>query len=236
MVIISSEYKKQGFSYIAFFDLDLTLTKAISGRALAQRAFKNGLMNGSDIATALYLTIAYRLGCADPIKIMGRMLGWVKGLEEQKLTDLCCEVLGEVLVPSIYSEVNNELEMHKSQNAKTVILSSSLIQICQGMADHLKMDDIVCSKLEVRDGYMTGRPEGSLCYGHEKLVRLKEYCEKYNNKTENAWYYGDSISDLPALEVVGHPVCINPDRQLRKKATEKDWKIFLWNRYNNKSK
>jgi|WetSurSiteA1Bulk_404760.scaffolds.fasta_scaffold32777_2 HAD superfamily hydrolase (TIGR01490 family) len=236
MAIIFSEYKNQVYSYIAFFDLDMTLTKAISGRALAQRAFKNGLMNGHDIANAIYLSLAYRLGYADPVKIMGKMLGWVKELPEQKLTDLCSEVLHEVLVPSVYSEVNNELEMHKSRNAKTVILSSSLVQICQGMAVHLKMDDIICSKLEVREGFMTGHPEGNLCYGYEKSVRLKEYCERNNNKTENAWYYGDSISDLPALEVVGHPVCINPDRQLRKKATEKEWKIFLWDRNNIKSK
>jgi HAD superfamily hydrolase (TIGR01490 family) len=228
MAIISSEYKNQGYDYIAFFDLDLTLTKAISGRALAQRAFKKGFMNSSDLAIALFLSIAYRLGYADPVKIMGKMLGWVKGLPEQKLTDLCSEVLNEILIPSIYSEVDNELQMHKSLNAKTVILSSSLIQICQGMADHLKMDDIICSKLEAKDGYLTGHPEGNLCYGREKFIRLAEYCEKYNTSVENSWYYGDSISDLPALEAVGHPVCVNPDKQLRKIGAEKNWKIYLW--------
>jgi HAD superfamily hydrolase (TIGR01490 family) len=138
-----------------------------------------------------------------------------------------------VLLPSIHAEVTDELKMHKSNNAKLVILSSSLEQICQGVADRLKMDGIICSRLEVSNGHMTGRPEGVLCYGKEKLIRLKEYCEKNNNKTEEAWYYADSISDLPALEVVGHPVCINPDRQLREKAAGKGWTIYKWNQNNS---
>lgn len=236
MAIISSEYKNQANSYVAFFDLDRTIIKAVSGKALAKRAFKKGLMNISDMAIALYLGLAYRIGLADPVKIMGRMLGWVKGLPEQELRDLCAEVLSEDLLPSVHSEVYDELKMHKSKNARIVILSSSLEQICQGVADRLKMDGIICSKLEVSNGHLTGLPEGNLCYGQEKLVRLKEYCEKNNNKTEDSWYYGDSISDLPALEVVGNPVCINPDRQLRKKAAAKGWKIYRWNQNRNKIK
>ncbi len=236
MAIISSEYKNQANSYVAFFDLDRTIIKAVSGRALANRAFKKGLMNISDMAIALYLGLAYRIGLADPVIIMRRMVRWVKGLPEQELKDLCSEVLSEDLLPSVHPEVLDELKMHKARNAGIVILSSSLEQICRGVADHLKIDEIICSRLEVMNGLLTGVPEGNLCYGKEKLIRLNEYCEKNNNKLEDSWYYGDSISDLPALEAVGHPVCVNPDRQLRKKAAANGWKIYRWNQNSNKIK
>jgi phosphoserine phosphatase len=104
------------------------------------------------------------------------------------------------------------------------------------VADHLKIDKIICSRLEVMNGLLTGVPEGNLCYGKEKLIRLNAYCEKNNNKLEDSWYYGDSISDLPALEAVGHPVCVNPDRQLRRKAAANGWKISRWNKNSNKIK
>jgi HAD superfamily phosphoserine phosphatase-like hydrolase len=110
-----------------------------------------------------------------------------------------------------------------------VILSSALIAVCQEMADNLNIDDILCSELEVYDGKMTGRPIGHLCFGEEKAVRLKEYCEKYKSCQSQAWYYGDSISDLPAFSVVGNPVCINPDKKLKKTAQQRDWKILHWN-------
>jgi HAD superfamily hydrolase (TIGR01490 family) len=227
MEIITSTRNKE-FNYIAFFDLDLTITKAISGRVLAQRAFKKGLMNRSDIANAIFLGLAYRIGFADPVKTMEKMLGWVKGMPEHVLKELCSEVVRDIMLPSVHSEVFDELKMHRSENATTVILSSSLVQICKEVADSLDIDDVICSMLEVKNGFLTGRPVGNLCYGVEKLIRLKEYCEKNNNRIEDSWYYGDSISDLPALEVVGHPVCINPDKKLFKAAKKNRWIIYFW--------
>ncbi|MFC2306450.1 MAG: HAD family hydrolase, partial [Neisseria elongata] len=36
------------------------------------------------------------------------------------------------------------------------------------------------------------------------------------------WAYSDSISDEPMLSAVGHPVAVNPDRDLRRMAQERD--------------
>ena len=132
------------------------------------------------------------------------------------------------LLPSVYSEAITEIGIHKSKNAKVVILSSALSIICQEMAKNLNFDGILCSELEVKDGYMTGFPVGHLCFGPEKAVRLKEYCKINNSSPSDAWYYGDSISDLPALLSVGHPVCVNPDYKLKKTAIKRDWKIVNW--------
>jgi phosphoserine phosphatase len=54
------------------------------------------------------------------------------------------------------------------------------------------------------------------------------YCKKNNCSPLNSWYYCDSISDLPALEIVGNPVCVNPDRKLKKTAIKRGWKILSW--------
>ncbi|MEI6050548.1 MAG: hypothetical protein WCS03_16740, partial [Bacteroidota bacterium] len=48
-----SKGNNTGNSYIAFFDLDRTITKAISGKALARSAFKNGLMTRFDLVVAI---------------------------------------------------------------------------------------------------------------------------------------------------------------------------------------
>jgi HAD superfamily hydrolase (TIGR01490 family) len=217
-------------NYIAFFDLDRTITKAISGRALAREALKRGLMKTSDIAIALYSGLLYRLHLADPVVIMEKMTGWVKGLPEQTLIDLCHDVFRDVMLPSVYPAVIDEIKMHKSHNAKTVILSSTLVPICRAIADLLEMDDIICSELEVINGSLTGRPLGRLCYGEEKLVRLKDYCEKNNTTADDAWYYGDALVDQNALSIVGNPVCVNPDKKLLKVALKNDWKIYYWSK------
>lgn len=223
--IISREY-----SYIAFFDLDRTIASAVSGNELTKRAYRKGLMSPGDMIRAIYLSLGYKLGIKDPKKIINEMVGWVKGLPEEIIDQLCSEVFREVLQPSFFPQINNEIEYHKSHNGKLVVLSSSLIPICRYAAMYLNMDDIVCSKLEVVDGIFTGRPERPLCFGEEKAVRLKEYCEINNFKPEVCWYYGDSFSDLAVLSAVGFPVCINPDKKLLQVGKRKGWRIENWMR------
>lgn len=223
----SSAYKKNP-GYIAFFDLDRTISGAISGRALARAAVKKGLMKKSDLLNALYLGFAYRLGMADPAGIMEKMTGWVKDIPLNELTGLCLNVNREVMIPAIHGEIYSELEFHKASGSRTVILSSTLAPVCRGIADYLKMDDIICSELEVKNDLLTGRATGKLCYGDEKVRRLKEYCEKNNSTPAQAWYYADAFIDVPALSMVGNPVCVNPDRKLKRIALQKGWRIYYW--------
>ncbi len=220
-----SNYSK---NYIAFFDLDRTITKAISGKALARGAFKKGLMTRTDLVRALYLSLVFRLNLKDPLKIIDKMVTWVKGMPEKTMADLCSEVFLDVLLPSVHIEARAEIIAHKEKNAKVVILSSALTYICREMVNFLRMDDFICSELEIKNGYLTGNPVGHLCFGGEKEIRLRKYCEINNTKPSDAWYYGDSISDLQVLNSVGKPVCVNPDYTLKKTAISRGWKILEW--------
>jgi HAD superfamily hydrolase (TIGR01490 family) len=215
-------------SYIAFFDLDRTLTKSISGREIVRAAYRKGLLTHLDLLNAIFLSLMFRLKLKDPLRIIDDMVSWAKGIPENSIRYLCTEISREVLLPSVYKDAVAEIEFHKTQNARIVILSSALISVCQEMAKHLNIDDIICSELENKNGYLTGRPLGHICYGEEKAVRLNNYCVKNNFSSSDAWYYGDSISDLYVLKAVGNPVCVNPDKKLKRAALKRDWKILSW--------
>jgi HAD superfamily hydrolase (TIGR01490 family) len=215
-------------SYIAFFDLDRTITDAVSGNLLVASAYRKGFMSAADILYALWLLAEYKLFLRDPEKLIYKMTRWVRGIPEKTLEDLSEEISQKVLLPKVYPEALQEIKMHSANNARTVILSSSPVSVCRRMAGSLGIDDIVCSELESVDGYLTGRPVRQLCFGKEKANRLKEYCEKNNTSPEECWYYGDAFADFPALSIVGHPVCVNPDKKLLKKAKENGWKIYSW--------
>src|SRR5436309_9478493 len=45
-----------------------------------------------------------------------------------------------------------------------------------------------------------------------------------------SYAYSDSITDLPMLELVGHPVAVNPDRELARVARERDWDVRYFQR------
>ena len=54
--------------------------------------------------------------------------------------------------------------------------------------------------------------------------------EADNLDLSTSWAYSDSISDLPMLEAVGHPVVVNPDSALAKLASDRGWQVMRFDR------
>ncbi len=231
MVTISSENNPNEKSYIAFFDLDDTLIRANSGKLLAMSAYEQGMMGLPDLIKAVWMLLLYKFNLMDSERIIAGMVKWLAGIPEKRANDLSSLVFEKHLRPMITDEARREIEFHKDKNAAVVILSSALSHICQAAAAHLEMDDVICTTIKVNGGICTGGTEGNPCFGNEKVSRLKEYCEKNNSKVADAWYYGDSIFDLPVLQIVGNPVCVNPDKKLLKSAYKNNWRICNWNNF-----
>jgi phosphoserine phosphatase len=100
----------------------------------------------------------------------------------------------------------------------------------QGTADMLAhvlgFDGAAGSRLEARDGVYTGRFDGPFCYREGKPLRMQELAEARGLDLEASWAYSDSASDLPMLRAVGHPVAVNPDRELAMVARSLGWEIM----------
>jgi len=223
-----SENKNQDKSYIAFFDLDRTLVRANSSVILLRMAYKRNLISLSDILKALWLSFLFRFNLRDTEKIISSMVRWLSGVSESSLHELVSEAFEDQIKNLISEPAKSEIIAHKNKNAVVVILSSALCPVCRVVADYLDIDDIICTELESAEGKYTGKPAGRLCFGKEKKSRMSDYCENNNKKKEDAWFYSDSIDDLPVLEVVGHSVCVNPDSKLKKKAEIKGWQVRSW--------
>jgi phosphoserine phosphatase len=46
------------------------------------------------------------------------------------------------------------------------------------------------------------------------------------DRQPDCYAYSDSVTDLPLLEVVGHPRVVNPDRALRRIAAARGWPVL----------
>lgn len=215
-------------NYVAFFDLDRTLAGNNSGRELVKMAFRKGVLSYPALIRAVALSLAHRLKLADTHGTISDMALWAKDHPENQLSDLCREAALSGIIPSVFPDAKEEIEFHRKKKAGVVLLSSALAPICRQVALKLGLDSVICSDLEVSEGRFTGRPKGRFCYGEEKAARLIEYCEINSHSPSAAWYYGDSFSDLPVLELVGNPVCVNPDRKLMALATKKGWPVRIW--------
>ena len=74
----------------------------------------------------------------------------------------------------------------------------------------------------------TGSFNRPLCYGAGKLERAKALLNALGARLDQVAFYTDSITDLPLLEAVGHPIAVNPDARLRRVARQRGWLIEDW--------
>lgn len=223
-----SAVNHDSYRYTVFLDVDRTMIGKVSGKILAIMAIRKGLVKPRVLLKISLQYLLYKIRLRDPLTMADELIKWTDGMPEETMIDLCYETAETELFPFIYNEVISEIEFHKKNNARIVILSASLLHICKKIASRTGLDEIICTSLEVKDGFLTGQAVGNLCFGEEKIKRLREYCYVHNISLSESWYYGDSLSDLPVFLAVGSPVCINPGSKLRKTAGKREWKILNW--------
>lgn len=213
----------------AFFDLDHTLIRSNSGRILFRYAWKKGHVTRSDLARGIYLSFLHRFNLRDTVEIMAAFTKRLKGLSVSEMEEISLEMFNIFLVHDLRQEVVERIAVHRNEEKSIVMLSSALYPVCKIVADHLRMDDVVCSELETFDGIYTGNPAGKFCFGSEKSARLLKYCEGNNLDPGSSIYYGDSITDLPVMNSVGKAVCVSPDKELFREAVIRRWEIIPFN-------
>jgi HAD superfamily hydrolase (TIGR01490 family) len=211
----------------AFFDLDKTIVARSSPLALGRSFFKEGLINRSWLLKSIYAQLMFHLMGADEEKMQkmqkeaARM---TEGWEADKVRRVVNEVLEEVITPLIYAEALEIIHDHREAGRLICIVSSSPEEIVEPMAAMLGVDRFIASKPMIKDGTYTGELE-FYAYGEHKAAAIRKLAEEERIDLENSYAYSDSVTDLPMLEVVGNSIAVNPDKELRKVATEREWAI-----------
>ncbi len=216
------------FNYAAFFDLDETIISINSSKALVKRSHKTGLLGKRDLLRAVYQVFLYKYNLKDTLKIIHKMGDWAAGIKVEPFKKIISEIIENDLIPAIRPPIVEAVKHHKSKNAEIIMLSSAVSHICNPIARHLSFDHVICTVLEEANGIFTGRPVGKFCFREEKLNRLKAWCSEKNYPLEDVYYYADSIDDSPVFYQVGHPVCVSPDKKLKKLAAREGWPVKHW--------
>ncbi len=217
----------------AFFDLDKTVIATSSVMALGGTFYRDGLISKRTIVRMLYAQVVYLLVGADENKMermREAMLALTRGWDQQHVMNLVRETLDEVLSPIIYAEALELIEEHHAAGRKTVIISSSPAETVEPLGEYLGVDDVIATRALVdAEGRYTGELE-FYAYAAHKAEAIREMAVSEGIDLAGSYAYSDSITDLPMLEMVGHPVAVNPDRELARVARERDWEIRYFQR------
>jgi HAD superfamily hydrolase (TIGR01490 family) len=211
----------------AFFDLDKTVISKSSSLALTRPFYRAGLVTRSQLLRGAYAQLVYLMLGADERR-MDRakegMLALTKGWSKGEVEQVVREALEEVVDPFIYQEALDLVALHQALGRRVYIVSSSPEEVVRPLAERLGVDDVVATLAECIDGRYTGKLE-FYCYREQKAERIVEIARQDGIDLQGSFAYSDSITDLPMLEAVGNPVAVNPDRELRKIADQRGWRI-----------
>lgn len=212
----------------AFFDLDRTLLRRSSALALAGSFRERGLISRTQLAKAAAWQLLFVARGASHEAVRSAAedgLHVLRGFTPEELRDLVAEAMEPVLRPLVYAEPLRLVERHRERGERVYIVSATLQEIVQAIADDLGFDGALGTTCEVVDGRYTGRAVRAL-HAENKAARVRELAADEGLDLAGCTAYSDSHTDLPFLETVGRPVAVNPDRQLRAAAAERGWPVL----------
>lgn len=114
---------------------------------------------------------------------------------------------GGIVATGLRSDTTARLAWHRDRGDRVVIVSASYEQYVEVVGEHLGVDAVLATRLDVVDGRCTGRLLGPNCRGPEKLDRLTRWLAEQSLTLDDVtlWAYGDSSGDRELLAAADHP-------------------------------
>jgi HAD superfamily hydrolase (TIGR01490 family) len=194
------------------------------GRAM----YKAGGITRRQIARDALEQVRFRLrGSTDAgvNALLDRVMAGIRGTRVSDLARMTADTLAGIL-PRIYPQMMNVVREHQDAGRSAYIVTAASNEIAQMLARVLAMDGAIGTRSEIVEGVYTGELDGPFVYGEGKAQALREFAAKEDISLESSWAYSDSVSDLPMLEAVGHPVAVNPDADLLEIARREGWDVL----------
>lgn len=219
-------------SAAAFFDLDKTILAKSSTLAFTKKFYEGGLIQRADAMKAAYAQFVYLLSGADhdQMEQMREYLSnLVKGWDVERVQEIVDETIDQIVDPIVYAEALALIDEHHEAGRDVIIISSSGTEVVEPIGDRLGVDLAIGTQMAIEDGHYSGEIL-FYAYGEGKADAMRALAEERGYDLATSYSYTDSHTDLPMLEVVGHPVATNPDNELRKIAEERGWPILRFSK------
>lgn len=209
---------------LAFFDMDKTLLRKSSGTLYVKYLRRRRMISLREFAGVMLISAQYSLNLLNFPRALARLSQYVKGGDAAATKRLCDQWVQEDVLQHIAPKALAQLREHERRGDQVLLLSASTQFAVEPVARHVNIA-YRCTELEISDGSFTGNIVGEPCFGDGKRVWGERIAGERGVPLSNVTFYTDSFSDHTLLDVVGHPIAVNPDRQLRRYALARNWRI-----------
>lgn len=216
---------------IAFFDLDKTIIAENSAKLWLKDQWQNREIGLTHMLKASYWLAKYHLGFTKMDDVVRKGLLLIKDENEAQVLAKTKSFFSSTIKNLYRPGALKALEHHRNQGHTLALLTSSFDGLSHLVAQDLSLDHCLCTTLEVNpEGLYTGHTIGPPCFGRDKIIFARDLCYKLSTPLEECWFYTDSATDIPLLNLVSGAVAVNPDPHLRARAQLRKWQIVDWGR------
>lgn len=149
-----------------------------------------------------------------------------RGLPVSELRETARSALTEFILPRIRHEAVRRIRAHRRRGDHVVLVTGALDFLVAPL-EHLA-DELIAARLVEQRGSFTGELAEPPVTADGRASLAARLAADRGVDLGDCYAYGDAISDLPMLELVGHPHAVNPDFRLAREARRRGWPVVEW--------
>jgi len=220
------ERRAQG-SIAALFDVDNTL---LPGEASEIRFFRflwrRGLVGWSELTRSA----AWLVGHMPPFSLhsLRERKVYLTGKRPADIESYAREFCQAEMIGKMSSQGRAKLDGHRQAGHQVILVTGAPDFLIEPLAKFLDVATVFAAKPEQRDSVYTGALIPPLPYGHGKRELILAHAQEMNLDLAGSYAYGDSPGDHDLLELVGHPLVVNPIRGMARTAQRLGWPVTTW--------
>jgi len=213
---------------LALFDLDHTLLPLDSDYQWADYLARTGRAGDPDQArrTNDDLMNRYNAGDLTAEQAAQFMLGLLAPHRPTDLAHWHELFMAEVIRPAIEPAAIALVQRHLEDGDLCAVVTATNSFVTAPIARAFGIPHLIATTPAFEQGRYTGRIDGVPSFREGKIVRVNQWLEDLGLTLlsfERSTFYSDSVNDVPLLEVVTHPVAVNPSPALAEIAQSRGW-------------
>ncbi len=159
-------------------------------------------------------------------KSMQVYLNALKDLSQEELEAYFIE-MSNGMSKDLNQTVVERLKKHLIDGDHVLVVSGAFTTMLNEVTKEYAVHQVIGTEIPYSNGSLDTANEIFHIQGIRKNMMIDQALDGYEIDWENSTAYGDSISDISVLELVGNPVAVRPENRLRSIAEERKWEI-LW--------
>lgn len=212
---------------LAIFDLDNTLLNGDSDHAWGEFLCAQGIVDPREYKKAndrFYQQ--YKAGTMNIFEFLEFALRPLALHSQQQLQQWHSLFMAQCVQPMMQPKALQLLAEHRARGDFLLIITATNHFVTSPIARQLGVDALLATEPEVEAGRYTGKVAGTPCFREGKVERLNHWLQDSHHDLAGSYFYSDSQNDLPLLELVEHPVAVDPDASLRTLAIARNWPVM----------